>query len=94
LPEVPTAAETGGELAKLRIASWNALAAPAKTPAPVLLRLNAELKKALATPELRKKLAELNVDARWSTPEDLGNLLASEIRRWSDVIARANIPRQ
>jgi tripartite-type tricarboxylate transporter receptor subunit TctC len=94
LPEVPTAAETGGALANLRIASWNALAAPARTPAPVLLRLNAELKKALATPELRRKLADLNVDARWSTPEDLGNLLASDIRRWSDVIARAKIPRQ
>jgi len=94
LPEVPTASETGGALAGLRIASWNALAAPAKTPAPVLLRINAELKKALASPDLKRKLAELNVDARWSTPEDLGNLLASEIRRWSDVIARAKIPRQ
>ncbi|GAB3650179.1 Bug family tripartite tricarboxylate transporter substrate binding protein [Ramlibacter alkalitolerans] len=94
LPEVPTAAESGGTLANLRVASWNALAAPAGTPAPVLLRLNAELKKALATPALRRKLADLNVDARWSTPEDLGNLLASEIRRWSDVIARAKIPRQ
>ena len=94
LPEVPTAAEAGGPLAGLRIASWNGLAAPARTPAPVLLRLNAELKKALATPELKKKLADLNVDARWSTPEDLANLLSSEIRRWSDVIAREKIPRQ
>jgi tripartite-type tricarboxylate transporter receptor subunit TctC len=94
LPDVPTAAESGGALASLRVASWNALAAPARTPAPVLLRLNAELKKALASPQLKATLADLNVDARWSTPEDLGNLLASEIRRWSDVIARAKIPRQ
>jgi len=94
LPDVPAASEAGGALAGLRIASWNALAAPAKTPAPVLLRLNAELKKALASPELKRKLADLNVDARWSSPEDLGNLLASEVRRWSDVIARAKIPRQ
>jgi tripartite-type tricarboxylate transporter receptor subunit TctC len=94
MPDVPTAAESGGALAGLRIASWNALAAPSRTPVPVLLRLNAELKKALATPDLKKKLADLNVDARWSTPEDLGNLLASEIRRWGDVIARAKIPRQ
>jgi tripartite-type tricarboxylate transporter receptor subunit TctC len=94
LPDVPTAAESGGALASLRVASWNALAAPARTPAPVLLRLNAELKKALASPQLKATLADLGVDARWSTPEDLGNLLASEIRRWSDVIARAKIPRQ
>lgn len=94
LPDVPTAAESGGALAKMQVASWNALAAPAKTPAPILLRLNSELKKALASPDLKKKLADLSVDARWSTPEDLGNLLASEIRRWGDVIARAKIPRQ
>lgn len=94
LPDVPTAMEAGGALANLRVASWNALAAPARTPAPVVLRMNAELKKALATPELKKKLADINVDARWSTPEDLGNLLASEIRRWSSVIERAKIPRQ
>lgn len=94
LAGVPTAAETGGALAKFEVSSWNALAAPAKTPTPVVLRLNAELKKALASADLKKKLADQNVEARWSTPEDLGNLLSSEIRRWSDVIARANIPRQ
>jgi tripartite-type tricarboxylate transporter receptor subunit TctC len=94
LPGVPTAAESGGAFARLQIASWNALAAPASTPAPVLLRLNAELKKALASPELKRKLGDLNVDARWSTPEDLANLFSSEVRRWGDVIARAKIPRQ
>ena len=94
LRDVPTAAESGGALAKLHVASWNALAAPAKTPSNVILRLNAELKKALANPELKKKLADQSVDARWSTPEDLANLLSSEIRRWSDVIERAKIPRQ
>ena len=94
LPGVPTAGESGGALAGLQIASWNALAAPAKTPAEVILRLNRELQKALGSADLRKKLAEQGVEARWTTPEDLGNLLASEIRRWSDVIARAKIPRQ
>ncbi|HEX7887797.1 MAG TPA: tripartite tricarboxylate transporter substrate binding protein [Ramlibacter sp.] len=94
LADVPTAAESGGVLAKFEVSSWNALAAPAKTPSPVVLRLNAELKKALASADLKKKLADQNVEARWSTPEDLGNLLSSEIRRWSDVIARAKIPRQ
>ena len=92
--DVPTASESGGALAKFHVASWNALAAPAKTPQHVVQRLNRELQKALATPELRKKLADLNVEARWSTPDDLGNLLASETKRWSDVIERAKIPRQ
>jgi tripartite-type tricarboxylate transporter receptor subunit TctC len=94
LPEVPTAAETGGALKGLHIASWNALAAPAKTPRDVVDRLNRELQAALAGADLKQKLAELNVDARSSTPEQLRELLASETRRWSGVIERAGIPRQ
>lgn len=94
LGEVPTAAESGGALAGLNVASWNALAAPAGTPRDVVARLNRELQAALGNADLRKRLAELSVDARSSTPEQLAGLLASEIRRWSDVIARAKIPRQ
>lgn len=94
LADVPTAAESGGALARLHVASWNALAAPAKTPRDVIARLNKELQVALGSADLKKRLADLNVDARWSTPEQLSALLASEIKRWSDVIARANIPRQ
>jgi tripartite-type tricarboxylate transporter receptor subunit TctC len=94
LPDVPTAAESGGALAGLNIASWNALAAPARTPREVIARLNRELQAALVSAELRKRLADLDVDARSSTPEQLAGLLASETRRWSDVIARAKIPRQ
>jgi tripartite-type tricarboxylate transporter receptor subunit TctC len=94
LPEVPTVAESGGALARLNVASWNALAAPAKTPREVVIKLNRELQAALANPDLRKKLADLNVEARSSTPEQLASLLTSEIRRWGEVIARAKIPRQ
>jgi tripartite-type tricarboxylate transporter receptor subunit TctC len=94
LGDVPTAAESGGALAKLHVSSWNALAAPAKTPPAVISRLNTELRAALASPDLKKRLADLNVDARWSSPEDLGKLLAGEIRRWGEVIVRAKIPRQ
>lgn len=94
LGDVPTAAESGGALASLHVASWNALAAPAKTPPAVISRLNTELRTALASADLKKRLADLNVDARWSSPEDLGKLLAGEIRRWGEVIVRAKIPRQ
>lgn len=94
LADVPTASESGGALKGLHVASWNALAAPAKTPRDIVVRLNKELQKALASPDLKKKLADQSVDAHWSTPEDLGKHLSSEIKRWSDVIARANIPRQ
>jgi tripartite-type tricarboxylate transporter receptor subunit TctC len=94
MKDVPTAAESGGGLAGMNVASWNALAAPAGTPRDVIVRLNRELQALLMQPEMKKRLADLNVDARASTPEQLAGLLSSEIRRWSDVIARANIPRQ
>ncbi len=92
LPDVATMAESG--VRGFDVASWNALAAPARTPAPLLATLNREMNKVLADPGVRKQLADLNVTPRGGTPDELRDLLASEIRRWSDVIVRANVPRQ
>ncbi|HSV45521.1 MAG TPA: tripartite tricarboxylate transporter substrate binding protein [Ramlibacter sp.] len=92
LPQVPTLAESG--VAKFQVASWNALAAPAGTPAAVIARLNSEVQRALASPDVIKRLEEINVTARGSTPKQLQDLLDSEIKRWTDVIVRAKIPRQ
>jgi tripartite-type tricarboxylate transporter receptor subunit TctC len=91
--DVPTASEVGGALQGLHIASWNALAAPAKTPKEIVDRLAHECQVALASPELKKKLADINVDAKSSSPQQLASLLASEIQRWSGVIERAKIPK-
>lgn len=93
LPDVPTANEAGGSLKGLYIASWNALAAPARTPKEIIERLNQASQAALANPELRKKLADLSVDAKSSTPQQLATLLDSEIKRWSGVIDQAKIPK-
>jgi tripartite-type tricarboxylate transporter receptor subunit TctC len=92
LPEVPTLAESG--VRGFDVASWNALAAPARTPAAVIANLNRETNKVLADAGLRKQLADLNVTPRGGTPEQLRDLLASEIKRWSEVIVRAKVPRQ
>jgi tripartite-type tricarboxylate transporter receptor subunit TctC len=92
LPDVPTLAQAG--IAGATASSWNALAAPAKTPREVIARLNKAVADALNSPDLKAKLADLNVDAQSSTSEALGNLLASETRRWSDVIIRAKIEKQ
>lgn len=91
LAEVPTVAESG--VRGFEVASWNALAAPARTPSAVIALLNREANKALGNPELRKQLADLSVSPAGGTPEQLRDLLASEVRRWSDVITRANVPR-
>jgi tripartite-type tricarboxylate transporter receptor subunit TctC len=92
LPEVSTAVEAG--VPGLVASSWNALAVPARTPREVVMRLNKAIGGVLAAPELRKKLLELNIDPRASTPEQTAELLASDIRRWSAVIERAGIPKQ
>ncbi|MES2384960.1 MAG: tripartite tricarboxylate transporter substrate binding protein [Pseudomonadota bacterium] len=92
LPEVPTARESG--LPTFVASSWNALAAPAKTPKDVIARLNKEVTAAVNSPDVKKKLADLNVEARASSPEQAAALLASETRRWGEVIGRAKIPTQ
>ena len=92
LPDVPTLREAGIQGATA--SSWNALAAPAKTPRDVVAKLNKAVADALNAPDLKAKLADLNVTAQASTPEALSQLLASETKRWSDIIVRAKIEKQ
>ncbi|MDR2300384.1 MAG: tripartite tricarboxylate transporter substrate binding protein [Comamonas sp.] len=92
LPHVPTAQESG--VKGFVASSWNALAAPSKTPVAVIARLNQEINAAVNHPEVAKKLRELNVQAQASTPEQTAKLLQSEIKRWGDVITVAKIPKQ
>jgi tripartite-type tricarboxylate transporter receptor subunit TctC len=92
LPDVPTAIEAG--VAGYDVASWNALAAPAKTPRAVIERVNQELRKAIASPEVQKRFADLGVDARTSTPEELRAFFVSESQRWTKVVESAKIPKQ
>lgn len=92
LPDVPTARESG--VPGLTAASWNALAAPARTPPSVVARLQREIAAVLANPDIVRKLQEIQVEAGSSTSQHAADLLASEIRRWAEVIARAKIPQQ
>jgi tripartite-type tricarboxylate transporter receptor subunit TctC len=89
---VPTANEAG--VPGYDVASWNALAAPAKTPPAVIKRLHAELEKALAAPDVQKRFAELGVEPRSSSPEQLKEFFVSESRRWTKVVEAAKIPKQ
>jgi tripartite-type tricarboxylate transporter receptor subunit TctC len=92
LPDVPTAKESG--LPNYVARSWNALAAPAKTPKSIIARLNKEVTAAVDAPDVKKKLHDQSVEAQSSSPEQAAALLASEIKRWGDVITRAKIPVQ
>ena len=94
LPEVPAAREAGGPLANFSAASWNGIAVPAKTPKDIVARLNRELVRILALPEVKQKLADLTLVAQSSTPEQQVELLDRDIKRWAGVIERAKIPKQ
>jgi tripartite-type tricarboxylate transporter receptor subunit TctC len=89
LPAVPTAIEGG--VAGYNVASWNALAAPAGTPAAVVEVLNRAAREAVASPAVRDKLAKLGMRVAASSPAELEKLLAREIDRWGAVIRAAKI---
>jgi tripartite-type tricarboxylate transporter receptor subunit TctC len=94
LPDVPAVRESGAPLGNFNVSSWNGLSVPARTPPDVIARLNREVQAALAQAEVQKRFLELNLVAKGGTPQQLGELLAADTRRWSDVIARAKIARQ
>jgi tripartite-type tricarboxylate transporter receptor subunit TctC len=92
LPEVPTAIEAG--VPGYDVASWNALAAPAKTPRAVIEKVHDALVLALGAPDVQKRFAELGVEGRASTPAELKAFYAAETRRWTRVVEHARIPKQ
>jgi tripartite-type tricarboxylate transporter receptor subunit TctC len=92
LPDVPTVAESG--VSGYAATSWNALAAPAGTPRAVVDRLAREVAAALASPEVRDRLAAQGVVARAGSPEELRALVANDIAKWRRVIDAAKIERQ
>ncbi|MGQ0653974.1 MAG: Bug family tripartite tricarboxylate transporter substrate binding protein [Betaproteobacteria bacterium] len=92
LADVPTVIEAG--VPGYDVASWNAFAAPARTPPAVIQRVRAELVKALSAPDVQSRFAELGVEPRPSTPEELKTFFVSEAQRWARVVEAAKIPKQ
>ncbi len=89
LPDVPTVQEAG--LPGYQTSSWNGLMAPAGTPSEVLDRLNQEVLKALAQPDVRRALTNDGSEVTGSTPEEFGRTIAEETRRWGKLIRDAGI---
>lgn len=89
LPDVPTVQQSG--IARYAVSSWNALAVPAGAPPAVIEQLNRAVREAVATPEVRDKLGKLGLRLRAGAPDELRNLLVSEIARWREVIRAARI---
>jgi len=89
LPAVPTTAEAGLKGAEAE--QWQAIYATAGTPKPVVQRLNAELAKILADPEIADRLDKLGVTAAGGTPDALAAYQKAEIAKWGNVISKAGI---
>ena len=89
LPDVPTLDEQG--IKDVYADNWYALFAPAKTPAPVITKLNAAVNAVLKDPETAKKLIDAGADPAAGTPEQLAEFLKSELERWGKVVKEKNI---
>src|SRR6516164_2715386 len=90
--DVPTVAEAG--VPGYEVVSWNGVFAPRGTPADVIELLNKTIREIVATPEVKQRYAELGIEAKASTPEELKARLAGDIGKWAAVIERAGIPKQ
>jgi tripartite-type tricarboxylate transporter receptor subunit TctC len=88
-PNVPTIAEAG--LPGFEVDLWLGVFAPAGLPAPVLARLNAELKKSLQAPDVQAALARVGVEARGTSPEEGAAFVRAEFEKWRQVIKDGNI---
>lgn len=89
LPDVPTTAEAG--FPKLTPTSWFAVFAPAATPKPIVDRLTSEISRVMATPEFKKKAAELGATADYMPPAQLNSLTQAELKHWADVAKASKI---
>lgn len=90
LPDVPTVVELG--MPTLTMTTWFGIAMPAKTPAPIVERVNAEIVKVLTNPDVVAKLQAMGVDAaKPNTPADFAAFMRDEVARWKSVVKTANI---
>ena len=92
LPELATVADQG--VAGYDVRSWAGLLAPIGTPKSVIDKLNAETLKALQVASVKARLEEMGGEARGSTPEEMRQMVSSELQRWTQVINEAKIPKQ
>ena len=87
LPDVPTVAESG--FPGFDVQSWFGIAGPAGTPQAVVQRVNTELVKLLALPEVRQRLLNLAVTPEPGTPAQMRNWTLSEAKRWREVVKQS-----
>ena len=88
-PDLPTMQEAG--VAGYEVAGWYGVLAPAKTPCPIIDKLNVEIVRILHSPDVQNRLAADGSEAVGSTPEQFGAHIKAEVAKWSKVIKDADI---
>lgn len=89
LPDVPTLAEAG--VPGFDVASWQAIYAPAGTPADVVKRLNAEIQKIIAQPDMAEKMQGLGLAYKPNSPEEFAKFGQTEIQKWAKIVKDGNV---
>lgn len=89
LPEVPTMTESG--LPDVSLTVWNGLVAPAGTPEAIVTRLNAAVNDGLKSREIRAALAKLGSEPLIGSPQEFAAFIASEAKKWSDMVRLAGV---
>ena len=89
IPNVPTVVEAG--FPDLVVTSWQAAAAPAKTPREVIMKLNDAMARTLRSPEVRERMTQIGFDVVAGTPEEFGQFMKAEVDRWTRVVERGGI---
>jgi len=88
-PDVPTFAEAG--VPGVELVSWFGIVAPAKTPAPVITRLNAEFNRALQKPDVRGRLAKQGLEISGGTPADMGRRIRADYEKYVRIVKATGI---
>ena len=89
IPELPTVAESA--LPGYEVVQWNGVLAPARTPSLIIARLNIEIERLLALPEMKSRLAADGADAAGGPPEKFAAFIRADIEKWARVIKAAQV---
>ena len=89
LPEVPSAVEAG--FPDLVVTSWQAVAAPAKTPPEIVAKLHDASVKALRSPDIKSRMEQIGFDVVANSPQEFGKFMKEEVDRWTRVVQKGGI---
>ena len=90
LPDIPTLGEIG--VTDFESSAWNAIAAPPKTPAAIVAKLNKAINEVLKSPNVQDHFSKLNLHAAGGTPAEAKTFITKETKVWGEVIKEAHVP--